>query len=321
MTHDQPTRLPVTSISDLLAAVPYLLGFHPADSLVIVGLTGQRITVAGRADLPDPAAVIDWAPVTARQYLALLRNVDATSAVLIGYGPATTVTPVFDALTPRVRTGGIALLDTLRVTDGRYHSYQCSDPGCCPPDGLPFDPHYSLTAVHAIVAGQTALPDRAALVASIAPTGAVTADASRRAQQRALVVMTSGGRATLIRAGREAVDEAVARYAADAVLTDDEVAWLSVLLADVAVRDHAGKKATGDQPWHLALWTDMTRRADPAYVAAPATLLALTAWRHGQGALATVALDRALAADPDYRLAHLIDHALRHAIPPTAFND
>ncbi|OKI45723.1 hypothetical protein A6A27_37930 [Micromonospora sp. CB01531] len=97
------------------------------------------------------------------------------------------------------------------------------------------------------------------------------------------------------------------------------MAWLSVLLADIAVRDYAGE-ATGDQLWHLALWTDLTRRATPAYAAAPATLLALTAWQQGQGALASVALNRALAADPHYRLARLIDHALRHGIPPNALN-
>ncbi|MFI7208465.1 DUF4192 domain-containing protein [Micromonospora aurantiaca (nom. illeg.)] len=321
MTHDQPARLPVTSISDLLAAVPYLLGFHPADSLVAIGLTGHRIAVAARADLPTPATIPDWAPVAARQHLALLRNVDATAAILIGYGPATAVTPVVDAITPQLHAAGVTIFDTLRVTDGRYHSYQCQDPLCCPPDGVPFDPHYSPTAVHAIVAGQTALPDRAALVASLAPTSSAgMAEASRRAQERALAAQLSGGRAALIRAGRKAVDEAFARYAADAVLTDDEVAWLAVLLADIAVRDHAGE-ATGTEPWHLALWTDITRRADPAYTAAPASLLALTAWRHGQGALAAVALDRALTADPHYRLARLIDDALRHGIPPTALDD
>ncbi|MEU2610673.1 DUF4192 domain-containing protein [Micromonospora sp. NPDC007271] len=321
MTHDQPARLPVTSISDLLAAVPYLLGFHPADSLVTIGLTGHRIAVAARADLPAPATIRDWAPRAARQHLALLRNVDATTAILTGYGPATTVTPVVDAITPHLHAAGITIFDTLRVTDGRYHSYQCQDPRCCPLDGVPFDPHYSPTAVHAIVAGQTALPDRAALVASLAPTGSTgMAEASRRAQERALAAQTSGGRAALIRAGKRAVNEAFARYAADAVLTDDEVAWLAVLLADIAVRDHAGK-ATGTEPLRLALWTDITRRADPAYTAAPATLLALTAWRHGQGALAAVALDRALTADPHYRLARLIDHALRHGIPPTALDD
>ncbi|WP_328851272.1 DUF4192 domain-containing protein [Micromonospora globbae] len=324
MTHDQPARLPVTSISDLLAAVPYLLGFHPADSLVTIGLTGHRITVAARADLPAPATIPDWVPQAVRQHLALLRNVDATTAILIGYGPATAVTPVVDAITPHLHAAGITIFDTLRVTAGRYHSYQCQDPRCCPPDGVPFDPHYSPTTVHAIVAGQTALPDRAALVASLAHTASTgMTEASRRAQERALAAQISGGRAALIRAGRQAVGEAFARYAADAALTDDEVAWLAVLLADIAVRDHAGQatgQATGTEPWLLALWTDITRRADPAYAAAPATLLALTAWRHGQGALAAVALDRALAADPHYRLAHLVDHALRHGIPPTALD-
>ncbi|MEV6374840.1 DUF4192 domain-containing protein [Micromonospora musae] len=320
MTHDHPARLSVTSISDLLAVVPYLLGFHPADSLVTIGLTGQRIAVAARGDLPERATIPDWVPGAVRQHLALLRNVDATTAILIGYGPATAVTPVVDAITPHLDAAGITILDTLRVTDGRYHSYQCQDPQCCPPDGVPFDAHHSPTAVHAIVAGQTALPDRAALVASLAPTGgAGAAVASRKAQERALAAQMSGGRAALIRAGRKATDDAFARYAGNAVLTDDEVAWLAVLLADVAVRDQAGE-AGGTEPWRLAMWTDITRRADPAYAAAPATLLALTAWRLGQGTLAAVALDRALAADPHYRLARLIDTAMRHGVPPTALD-
>ena len=40
----------------------------------------------------------------------------------------------------------------------------------------------------------------------------------------------------------------------------------------------------------------MLRRVEPAYVPAPACLLAFAAWRAGQGALARVAVDRALAA-------------------------
>ena len=50
---------------------------------------------------------------------------------------------------------------------------------------------------------------------------------------------------------------------------------------------------------------------------APAlTLLALLAWWRGDGARARVLLDRALDAEPGYRLAELIDDALRAAIPP-----
>ena len=48
------------------------------------------------------------------------------------------------------------------------------------------------------------------------------------------------------------------------------------------------------------------RRAQPGYVAAPASLLAVTAWQAGDGALANVALDRALADIPSYSMALLL---------------
>ncbi|MGW3807929.1 DUF4192 domain-containing protein [Micromonospora sp. NPDC005113] len=321
--HDRPSQLSLASPADLLAAVPYLLGFHPTNSVVTVGLTSKRITVASRTDLPDPAQVTGWIASFAPQQIALLGNVSATAAILVGYGPAPTVTPALDALRPRLLAAGIDLLDTLRVTDRRYHSYQCHDPRCCPVDGLPFDPTNSATAVHAIVAGQVALPDRTALVASVAPITGPARDAittaTRRARQRLTAVHAAGGRAAIIRAGRAAVEATFTRYRHDDVAADDEVAWLTVLLTDTAVRDIAWQ-ATDTQPWHLALWTDLTSRADPSVAAAPASLLAFTAWREGLGALAAVALDRALTADPLYRLAHLIDRALRHGIPPAALD-
>ena len=61
---------------------------------------------------------------------------------------------------------------------------------------------------------------------------------------------------------------------------------------------------------HRRLWTDLVRRAQPGYVAAPACLLAFTAWQGGDGALANIALDRALADDPDYSMALLLRDVL-----------
>ena len=69
---------------------------------------------------------------------------------------------------------------------------------------------------------------------------------------------------------------------------------------------------------HQRLWTDLTRRAQPGYAAAPAALLAFTAWQGGNGALANIALDRALADTPG--LLHGAA-AARHphaGIPPSA---
>ena len=50
--------------------------------------------------------------------------------------------------------------------------------------------------------------------------------------------------------------------------------------------------------------------------AAPATLLAVCAWLRGDGAMANVALARALDSDPAYTLARLLAQALARCVPP-----
>ena len=51
---------------------------------------------------------------------------------------------------------------------------------------------------------------------------------------------------------------------------------------------------------------------------APASLLAFTAWQSGEGALANIAISRALAADPEYSMARLLGQALDAGLPPSA---
>jgi hypothetical protein len=124
-----------------------------------------------------------------------------------------------------------------------------------------------------------------------------------------------GGRA-LRAAGERAVVELLARGPAGPPPGDDEVAWLTVLLGHVPVRDLAWRRITAED-WQLSLWADVVRRAEPAVVAPPASLLAFAAWLAGQGALANVALDRALEQDPDYAMAQLLRDALDRGLPPS----
>jgi hypothetical protein len=58
------------------------------------------------------------------------------------------------------------------------------------------------------------------------------------------------------------------------------------------------------------------RRVETAYVPAPACLLGFAAWRIGQGALARAAVERALDADEDYRMAMLLQHVLGYGLSP-----
>jgi hypothetical protein len=117
-----------------------------------------------------------------------------------------------------------------------------------------------------------------------------------------------------------AIDAAVARLGPDASatpLTDAEVARIAWGLRDAAVRDRALGLALGPDPAGAELlWTECTRRALAPLDAAPATLLAVSAWLRGDGAMANVALARARRSDPRYALAVLLESALAACLAP-----
>jgi hypothetical protein len=322
-------RIRVSSVAGFLAVVPHLLGFHPSRSMVVVGLDARRgrIVLAFRYDLPDPpddAASRDIAEHAA----AVLRKRRIRTAIAAGYGEGALVTPVAEQLRAGLRGAGIAMRDLLRVEDGRYWSYVCTDPGCCPPDGVPFDAGSHPAAAALTAAGMQARPDRASLAGSLAPLSGEAAQSMReatgRAESRGAELMASssppGSMWLVVESGREAVRAAISIYRHGGQITDhDQLAWLTVTIADLRVRDDAwARMDPRHRADHLRLWTDLVRHAASRYVPAPASLLAFTAWQSGHGALANVAIERALAADPEYSMAHLIGQALDAGLPPSA---
>jgi hypothetical protein len=91
-----------------------------------------------------------------------------------------------------------------------------------------------------------------------------------------------------------------------------------VALREIRVRDDAWARMDREHlDAHLRFWSHLTRLARPGYVAAPAALLAFCAWQSGDGALANVALDRALADNPRYSMAKLLRQALDSGAPPS----
>ena len=178
----------------------------------------------------------------------------------------------------------------------------------------------------ATLAGQVALPDREALVAQLAPVSGAPREAMRSAAERAderLAALLCDGRAdddplgdrTLTVAGIASVRAGLDRQRGGRGHTDDQVAWLCLLLLHQPVRDYAWDRTDEEDP-AIGLWTDVQRRAEPDLVAPPATLLAFAAWRAGRGALAAVALDRALGASPGYPMALLVEELIRGGVAP-----
>src|SRR3954447_21785964 len=166
------------SSADVIAAVPFVLGFHPAHSLVAVGLHAQRVLFAARYDLPAAAMVEEQA----RHLAAVTKGQGVNGIILIGYGPEEQVTPAVRHAADEIRRSGMTVLDEMRVTEGQFWSYLCAEDDCCP---KPCPPPDSEVAAEATFAGQVALPDRAALVAQRAPVTGPDREAMRAATVRA----------------------------------------------------------------------------------------------------------------------------------------
>jgi hypothetical protein len=327
---------------DLAASLPVLVGFRPRESLVLIALggdSGRRVGLTARVDIPVPRHARPIAEALARR----LRHEGPDAAVLAVVSDDPDVsTPADEAgdlfaqhvdlphralvheLVIALEAHGIPLQEALLVRDGRWWSYDCPELCCSPGAGTRVASGTSALEAASVAAGQVVASDRAELALRIAPTGPAEVVAM------AGTLITVGEELTdvVLRHGRDAaadryaewVDTAVARCApsgAGTRLTDEDVARVAWGLRDVRVRDRALGFALGpDAAAAEQLWTECTRRAPEPLDAAPATLLAVSAWLRGDGAMARIALDRALHSQPDYALADLLVRGMDAGLGP-----
>jgi hypothetical protein len=290
----------------------------------------NRVQLTLRWDLPSPDAP-GLAAARARHAIAVLAASECTRVAVVGFGPDLLVAPSITVVREAAKAAGLKVWDLLRADGGRYWSYLCTDPACCPPEGTPFSPAGDPVAAVFDAAGVKVLASRDALAATIAPTSGAEADsmweaagrAGRRSARNAVreLQRRTAGKESRPDATAEhrAVKAAITTYRQGGTITShDQLAWLALELARTPVRDLAWTLMDpGYREAHSRLWTELTRLAVPGLVAAPASLLALCAWQGGNGALAQLALDRALDDDPGYRMGLLLRDAVTCAAPPS----
>ncbi len=322
----------VNSPTTLLTVIPHLLGFEPQASVVVLGCAPprDRVRVTLRYDLPDPGDA-DLAVEIADHAVGVIGSQQLTAMVAVGYGAESQVDPVAGALRHAARQAGVDLQDFLRVENGRYWSYRCGNEACCPGSGVSFDLDSDPASAALAVTRPPVLADRAAVAARVAPLGGIAAAAMHQATRRAerhvsrlLAKVRKSGRPGSARQmiaaeGLNAVGTMIATYRGGGrYATDYQIAWITVALRDLRVRDDAwARMDPAHADAHRRLWIDVTQRAQPGYVAAPAALLAFVAWQSGDGALANVALDRALADEPGYSMARLLRQVITAGAPPS----
>ena len=344
-----PPTTPVARLrnpGELLAALPYLLGFHPRDSLLFIafgGDSGRRIQLTQRIDLPCP----DDAPTVCRALAAnTLRTAPAGVAVVVVGGDQVVAGGVpFSGPPPSgelaaaaaeaLETCGVPVQSrTWAAGTGAGAAWACYDDCGC--RGAVPDAGETPFAATAVAAGLVARADRADLEKLVAPT--TPARLRRRAQMLGRAVDAAldppGSGSSLGRAGDPAgaepdgtgaagsalVEQALTDAAAGRLCLDDErVVALASVLSDLRVRDAALARCAGpdaDADGAVHLWAALTRETPDPEAAEPATLLAACALLRGDGALAGIALDRAEQAWPGHRLSGLLRAVWSAGIPP-----
>jgi hypothetical protein len=322
MSEPAPAVVRLGDPSDVVNAVPHLLGFRPAESLVAVALSGPRARMGFcvRVDLPrsrDSFDPVVWTAVRA------MRRARARSVLLFVYTEA--VPDEFglphERLVDTVASDlPMPVRDAYLVARGRVWSYGCDDSRCCPAEGRALDPStpgaVALSAA-ATLTGRSVLPDRETAVASVQPVGGLTATSMHQAIGRVSGRFADLDRADVRAEVRRLWAALVARCRDPrAHPTHDEAATVIVGLHDVGLRDEILAGLDHGDDVEERLLVELVRLAQPPDDPPVCTVLACAAYLAGNGVVAGAALERALGSDPDYGLARLIDGALVNQVHP-----
>ncbi|MFE9405068.1 DUF4192 family protein [Streptomyces sp. NPDC006530] len=151
-SHGSPAepRITLRGPAELADALPYLLGFHPTDSVVLVALHGESGRFGGRVRVGLPASPQEWPDIADQLAECLVTGSERRGprpdgiVVFLCQDPSLDGTgrAVMERLRPlaqRLRTAcgtlDVPVREALCISDGRYWSYCCPDSRCCPPEG------------------------------------------------------------------------------------------------------------------------------------------------------------------------------------------
>jgi len=158
------TTIRLSGPADMLAVLPYQLGFHPRDCLMAVSMHGNRMGLVQRIDLPPPAHVAD----AVGAMIGPLRQDKPEAVFIIGFEEREGDSrAMLDELARVCGAHDIPVSDRLVVRDGRWFAPDCHR-DCCPDEGLALPNPSEVPAVAEFVGREICpLPDRSALAARL----------------------------------------------------------------------------------------------------------------------------------------------------------
>ena len=304
-----PTVLRVTEPGDILGVVPYLLGFHPTESLVAAFVRRRQVVVTARIDLAATADV----EALVEQLELVGRQIGSRSLVLIGYSADAGVRDLMRDLADLIP---LDLVDVLAVSGDRWWSV-CCEGECCPAEGRPYDIASHPLAAAAVMAGISATATRQEIADLAAGPPTADHDRLRGLAEQASRELAGLGR----RRRRQRMKRLVGRTLSSGGPTETEAVEIAVLARDVVVRDAAWALMSREKAAdHVSLWCRVVSVAVPPSEAAPLGMLAMAGWLSGNGALLNCCIERLERVAPDYSLLRLCRDISDQAVPPRHFD-
>jgi hypothetical protein len=300
---------------DLLALVPTLFGFHPAESLVLLTVGDSMTPFHARVDLPtDPCGV----EVVSAQLTATVQHNGSTEVVVVAYtGDAGLAHAVVEHLFDRLAEVGVELVCAVRSDGDRWWVL----PSWPDDEGTPYDVRDHPWTAEEVLEGNVVHASREELAMTlIGNDPEETEEIAAVAKEVTERLDRSPTRGLVLEA--HWVRSRVRRFLRDREPLDtNDVARLAVAThRSVHVRDVAWAEMNhANASVHIDLWRDAARRVPVELRAPVATLMAFAAWLSGDGALAWCGVERALDADPGYGLASLLTQMLAGAMPPSSW--
>ncbi|MFI6490786.1 DUF4192 domain-containing protein [Streptomyces sp. NPDC050564] len=302
--------------AELADALPYLLGYRPEDSIVLVALHDRerRGRFGGRARLGIPAHAEGWPSVAEQLAQGLVRGSERRGArpeSMVAYlcqepGSGESGREVMERLRPLAqllrRACGrldVPVIEALCISDGRFWSYTCPGQGCCPPEGEAMGlPGTSVLAAAATYAGLQVRGSLRELTARLLPWETAAAseqEAALDTASMALVprILDGESRADVAEEALELAGRIMGRLADappvsgtrqadlrdDGLLGHEEAAALILGLQDRTTRDRAAEWMEGTEAGPaLRLWRALARRCVGPYREHAAAPLTLAGW-------------------------------------------
>lgn len=310
----------LTSAHDLITAVPFLIGFHPSSSIVLISVKDDSIGLAMRIDLPTRLES-DQIDLLAHHFL----RDESDAALLVAYMPdqRDDGDSILISLGAGLIRSGIEIQESIVVQSGRYRSIICRDPNCCPAIGneMPRIEESEIAAEHVVAGIPMPYSDIAELIETLAPEPSSFSLAWADLVSTFAVDEESVQIQELRRDGVETLDLLLDDYrmglgANNRIL----VARMIGRMSDVQVRDYAlGVHNEDTYDLFFTMWRELLRLAPVGFVAPIACTVAAMAYEGGDGALAQKALDRAIEDGDQYPLAALLRRVFNAGWPPESF--